>query len=126
MFGPTMRATFDRAHGDGPIELELSYPRDEDQAARRYAEWFGDSEVRRCLSRLYPITLSSEQEWMRKMTSDQNNIGWMIYVNGTYSRRERGEQTGADEGRLRRDRRLPQGALGPRAVARPLDLRAAS
>lgn len=81
MWGPVMRATYDRGRGDGPVELELGPVRDEKEAAQLFTEWVNDNRVRLFLSALRPCTVSAEEDWVRGVYANQDGVTWSIYAN---------------------------------------------
>lgn len=78
MYGPRMIAEFDR--GKGPITVELGPVRDEDAGAKLFTKWFSDNRIRLFLSMSYPITESSEKDYLKKKSTDENSVAWNIFV----------------------------------------------
>lgn len=80
MFGPQLKAVFDK--GNGPVNLELGIYKDEPDAVCKFVEWLNDNRVRLYLLMQFPPSYTGEQDWFRKLPEDKNEIAWGIYANG--------------------------------------------
>jgi RimJ/RimL family protein N-acetyltransferase len=60
--------------------FRLRPPRHED--AEVMVTWFEDMEVTRGLGRRFPLSLEEQREWLRKASSDQDHILWVIEHEG--------------------------------------------
>jgi RimJ/RimL family protein N-acetyltransferase len=79
MFGPKMVVEFGK---DELTRVELGRPIDERLAVSLFVDWFGDNRIRQYLSLSYPITESSENDWLSKAATDPDNINWLVYIEG--------------------------------------------
>ncbi len=78
MYGPKITIEFEKSE---KIFLELDRPRDEQDTAVKFVEWFSDARVRQYLSLRYPVGLASEAEWLKTTSIDRDCIVWFIYAN---------------------------------------------
>jgi RimJ/RimL family protein N-acetyltransferase len=71
MYGPTLVGS----------QFKLRPPRMEE--AELMITWFEDLEVTARIIRRYPMSLDEEQEWLRKVATDPNQIVWGIENEGS-------------------------------------------
>lgn len=80
MFGLRIEATLDRERGEAPIELVLGPIKDEKTAAEFYTRTLNDNRVNLYLGMRYGFTVSTEEEWIKKIGADENLISWSMYA----------------------------------------------
>lgn len=70
MFGPVLKST----------TVTLRPPDETD--AKRFVEWFADTEVTRYLARPFPPSLQQEEEFFKRIGESRNDVWWVVEAEG--------------------------------------------
>lgn len=81
MYGRPMYGVVSHKRNNGLLKVELSPPKDEDEAVSFFTGAMNDNRIRHYLLRDGSLTANAEQEWIRSQTSNENEMVWFIYAN---------------------------------------------
>jgi RimJ/RimL family protein N-acetyltransferase len=70
VFGPVLKST----------TVTLRPPDETD--AKRFVEWFADTEVTRYLARPFPPSLQQEEEFFKRIGESRNDVWWVVEAEG--------------------------------------------